>query len=1176
MSFFNRPVSNHTHTGITLSVALALSFVLASCGSGNKAATPTTPVTPLAVPNLANAAATTLVVGTAATINFTNGGGGSLLADDATPNAGCTATNLPNGLAVGRTSNNNSCAITGTPDTVTTEAVTVTVTARNATGVDAAPATVAITINAADPVTTLAVPNLAYAGGDVSAVIGTAITTIEFTNSGGGELLANDASPAGCSASPDLPSGLTIQRTTNGSSCEITGTPDEDSAQATYTVTTRNATGPDTSTPEVKIAVRAVATADIPNPDSRLLGTVGIPFSETFTNDGGSVAATGGCTLKEEATLPLGLTLAAVDVNGTMTCRISGNPTEAKAAIYTLVATSIDDNTDEATFYLEIDEQEEVPAACQMFEGYISADGTGYPVTAGGYTGRLYLNGGTVTEGGDNPSFLLRYKGQVNSKDVYQAAVEFGAATASTSLKITSDDGTDSTGPSTQFYVQTATAAAATDIETAALATDGTALPVARGDADGVSTSNTADLSAENPFLFTLTLDTTNPANGLAAGTLAIAACTDTTNPTATAAATPASSQSATAGAISFTASEAGTAYVLLLPPPGAGESAPDANAVVANAASVEENVEAGTASVSINTRTRADSTPLTAATTYAAYIVIRDEAGNLSEVTKVDITTTPAQTTDTTAPTISAVTVDGIVALGATLNLTSNEPGDVFVVTLPAATPAPTTADAIINPAVNSDSNEDNDIPHTRADITADTTTAVAITGLDPATDYTAHYTVVDVAGNATAVASTTPTFTTLELAPYLAPAIDQLNLVANSAEDGAVNIIFANLTGTTLLAQDATTPGCQATGLPAGLTITQIDQDEDDGGTTCQITGTVTLATTDGPVIATITATSAGGSSTTVVLFAVAAATTTTNPVLTVTGGTDARTFPIDALITPIVISFTNGGDNPACTVEPALPQGLNATLAADKMSCTIAGTPSAATASKVYTITVANGAQTGMATVTIGTTDPTDTTDPTLSPITATAPTGSSVTVNLTSTENGTGYVLVSATSATLTAQDVITRVNADAASDFVATPTLTADMAATANITGLQATTQYFVYAVATDASANPSTVGTTSFTTTVATDTTAPLLSATTVTATSDTTATVSLTSNEAGTGYILITARDAANTLDNAAIIARVIAAASSDVVATTAITIPGTATTTNITGLTASTTYTA
>ena len=508
----------------------------------------------------------------------------------------------------------------------------------------------------------LAVPNLAYAGGDVSAVIGTAITTIEFTNSGGGELLANDASPAGCSASPDLPSGLTIQRTTNGSSCEITGTPDEDSAQATYTVTARNATGPDTSTPEVKIAVRAVATADIPNPDSRLLGTVGIPFSETFTNDGGSVAATGGCTLKEEATLPLGLTLAAVDVNGTMTCRISGNPTEPKAAIYTLVATSIDDNTDEATFYLEIDEQEEVPAACQMFEGYISADGTGYPVTAGGYTGRLYLNGGTVTEGGDNPSFLLRYKGQVNSKDVYQAAVEFGAATASTSLKITSDDGTDSTGPSTQFYVQTAAAAVATDIETAALATDGTAQPVARGDADGVSTSNTADLSAENPFLFTLTLDTANPANGLGVGTLAIAACSDNTAPTATAAATPASSQTATAGAISFTASEAGTAFVVLLP---ATDTAPSSSDVSTHVARVEEDVEAGAASVSVNTRTRDDGSALTADTAYAAYIVIRDETGNLSEVTKVDITTGAAATADTTTPTVSAVTVDGIAALG-------------------------------------------------------------------------------------------------------------------------------------------------------------------------------------------------------------------------------------------------------------------------------------------------------------------------------------------------------------------------------------------------------------------------------------------------------------------------------------------------------------------------------
>nr|MCA8837469.1 hypothetical protein [Pseudomonadota bacterium] len=198
MSSFNRPVSNQAHKGITLSAAVAISFVLASCGSSGTE-TPTVPVTPPAVPNLANAAATTLVVGTAATINFTNGGGGALLADDATT-PGCTATNLPAGLAIGRTSNTNSCTITGTPNTATTEAVTVTVTARNATGVDATPATVAITINPADTGTTPALPNLAYAGTDVSAVIGTAITTITFTNSGDGELLANDADPTpGCS-----------------------------------------------------------------------------------------------------------------------------------------------------------------------------------------------------------------------------------------------------------------------------------------------------------------------------------------------------------------------------------------------------------------------------------------------------------------------------------------------------------------------------------------------------------------------------------------------------------------------------------------------------------------------------------------------------------------------------------------------------------------------------------------------------------------------------------------------------------------------------------------------------------------------------------------------------------------------------------------------------------------
>ncbi|MCH9662806.1 MAG: PKD domain-containing protein [Gammaproteobacteria bacterium] len=348
---------------------------------------------------------------------------------------------------------------------------------------------------------------------------------------------------------------------------------------------------------------------------------------------------------------------------------------------------------------------------------------------------------------------------------------------------------------------------------------------------------------------------------------MAIDACSDNTAPTATAAATPASSQTATAGAISFTASEAGTAFVVLLP---ASDTAPSSSDVSTHVARVEEDVEAGAASVSVSSRTRDDGSALTADTAYAAYIVIRDETGNLSEVTKVDITTGAVATADTTAPTVSAVTVDGIAALGATFNLTSDEAGDVFILTLPSSATAPTSIDEIIAPAANDDSDEDNDVSHVRVDLTATTATAVAILDLDPGTAHIAYYVVIDVAGNPTAMEKTSE-FTTLELAAFLAPAMDELDLTIGSETEAEVDITFENIPGTALLPQDGTTPGCQATGLPAGLSIDQVDQEG--GGKTCQITGTVTQPTYDGPVIATVTATSAGGSSSTNVFFDVQA---------------------------------------------------------------------------------------------------------------------------------------------------------------------------------------------------------------------------------------------------------------------------------------------------------------
>ena len=122
-----------------------MSILLSACGGGGGSGggaptTPTPPTTPtLERPNLANASAASLTVGTRATITFTNNGGGSLISCAVSPP-------LPAGLAVSRTSDNTSCRIIGTPDAASSQA-TYTVTASNATGADATLATVSIAVD---------------------------------------------------------------------------------------------------------------------------------------------------------------------------------------------------------------------------------------------------------------------------------------------------------------------------------------------------------------------------------------------------------------------------------------------------------------------------------------------------------------------------------------------------------------------------------------------------------------------------------------------------------------------------------------------------------------------------------------------------------------------------------------------------------------------------------------------------------------------------------------------------------------------------------------------------------------------------------------------------------------------------------------------------------------------
>ena len=247
--------------------------------------------TPLALarPNLVNASAASLIAGTrATTILFTNNGGGAL--------TGCTVSpTLPTGLNVSRSTGNASCQITGTPGVAGSQ-ITYTVTATNATGADATPATVSITVVAA-----LARPNLANASA-ASLTAGTRASAILFTNNGGGTL-------TGCTVSPTLPTGLNVSRTTGNASCQITGTPGAVSS-GTYAVTATNATGADTTPATVAITVMAapivLARPDLANAAAASLIAGTRASTILFTNNGGGALT--GCTVSP--TLPTGLNLA--------------------------------------------------------------------------------------------------------------------------------------------------------------------------------------------------------------------------------------------------------------------------------------------------------------------------------------------------------------------------------------------------------------------------------------------------------------------------------------------------------------------------------------------------------------------------------------------------------------------------------------------------------------------------------------------------------------------------------------------------------------------------------------------------------------------------------------------------------------------------------------------------
>ncbi|MCA8837032.1 MAG: putative Ig domain-containing protein, partial [Proteobacteria bacterium] len=199
-------------------------------------------------------------------------------------------------------------------------------------------------------------------------------------------------SPAGCVVTGTLPNGMSIDRSLDGTSCEISGTPDTIQPSTPYTVTLTNVT--DSVAVTFNIAVVS-GTAAIATP-AAFIFTDGTainpqPFANTNSHaDAGPVTAC--ATAAGTTMLPAGLTIAAQPAPGTLNpvgpegngCFLAGTPMAPTAqAVYTITVT-----TDNGPSTLELDITVN-PAAPMLEMAIAQTFPTGLPATV-----RFVNNGG--------------------------------------------------------------------------------------------------------------------------------------------------------------------------------------------------------------------------------------------------------------------------------------------------------------------------------------------------------------------------------------------------------------------------------------------------------------------------------------------------------------------------------------------------------------------------------------------------------------------------------------------------------------------------------------------------------------------------------------------------------------------------------------------------------------
>ena len=272
------------------------------------------------IPELASPILEPFTINTAiADVNFGNTGGAVTSCEVGGDNSAA----WPDGLTLKKTTDGASCQITGTPTALHEEEATYTITASNSGGTSSAD--ISITVN--DNIPALATPSPRI------YTINTPIAAVDFGNTGG----AVTSCEVGGDNSAAWPDGLTLKKTPDGASCQITGTPTAlHEEEATYTITASNSGG--TSSADISITVNDNIPALVsPSPQHYTIDTA--IATVNFSNTGGAVTSceVGG---DNSAAWPDGLTLKKTPDGAS--CQITGTPTalQEDAITYTITATN--------------------------------------------------------------------------------------------------------------------------------------------------------------------------------------------------------------------------------------------------------------------------------------------------------------------------------------------------------------------------------------------------------------------------------------------------------------------------------------------------------------------------------------------------------------------------------------------------------------------------------------------------------------------------------------------------------------------------------------------------------------------------------------------------------------------------------------------------------------------